>query len=249
MRPKGVGALVTGGASGLGSATAVALAAAGARVTILDLPSTRGPELAREVNGRFVDGDITRDADVRRAVEETAGLRVVVHCAGIAPSGRILSRDRPMPLEDFRRVVEVNLTGTFNVMRICAAAIARLEPTEGERGVIINTASVAAFEGQIGDIAYAASKAGVAGMTICAARDLASVLIRVVTIAPGRFDTPLVAAALSPEGRAKWADPVPHPRRLGDPREFASLAVHIVENPMLNGATIRLDGAFRMPPR
>ena len=153
-----------------------------------------------------------------------------------------------MPLEEFRRVIEVNLTGTFNVMRICAAAMAALDPVDDERGVIINTASIAAFEGQVGDIAYAASKAGVAGMTICGARDLASFLIRVMAIAPGRFDTPLVAAALARQGRAQYAAPIPHPHRLGDPREFAALVVHIVENPMLNGETIRLDGALRMPP-
>ena len=244
MRLNDVGALVTGGASGLGRAAADSLAAAGADVTILDLSSSEGPATARALHAHFVEGDVTSEPDVRRAVQGMTALRVVVNCAGIALIGRI----RSMPLEDFRRVIEVNLTGTFNVMRICAEKMALLEPLDGERGVIINTASIAAFEGQVGDIAYAASKAGVAGMTICAARDLASALIRVVTIAPGRFDTPLVAGALSPEARIRWASPVPHPRRLGDPREFASLAVHIIANPMLNGETIRLDGALRMPP-
>jgi NAD(P)-dependent dehydrogenase (short-subunit alcohol dehydrogenase family) len=244
MRLNDVGALVTGGASGLGRAAADSLAAAGADVTILDLSSSEGPATARALHAHFVEGDVTSEPDVRRAVQGMTALRVVVNCAGIALIGRI----RSMPLEDFRRVIEVNLTGTFNVMRICAEKMALLEPLDGERGVIINTASIAAFEGQVGDIAYAASKAGVAGMTICAARDLASALIRVVTIAPGRFDTPLVAGALSPEARVRWASPVPHPRRLGDPREFASLAVHIIANPMLNGETIRLDGALRMPP-
>ena len=248
MHLNGVGALVTGGASGLGRAAANSLAAAGANVTILDLPSSEAPAVARTIKGHYVSGDVTNEPDVHRAAEETATLRVVVNCAGIALARRILSSTGPMPLDEFRRVIEVNLTGTFNVMRICAAAIASLDPVDDERGVIINTASIAAFEGQIGDIAYAASKAGVAGMTICAARDLAPFLIRVMSIAPGRFDTPLVAAALSPEGRAQWVAPVPHPKRLGDPREFASLVVHIVENPMLNGETIRLDGALRMPP-
>ena len=232
----------------MGRAVAAALAAAGAKVTILDLPSPQGPEIARTINGGFVAGDVTSEPDVRRAVRETEGLRAVVNCAGIALAGRILSSDRPMRLEDFRRVVDVNLTGTFNVMRICAQTIAELEPQDGERGVIVNTASIAAFEGQVGDVAYAASKAGVVGMTICAARDLASALIRVVTIAPGRFDTPMVAGTLSPEAKLRWASPIPHPQRLGDPREFASLAVHIIENPMLNGETIRLDGALRMAP-
>ena len=244
MRLKDAGALVTGGASGLGRATAASLAAAGANVTILDLPASDGPAVARTLHARFVEGDVTSEADVHRAVQAVAALRVVVNCAGIALVGRV----RSMLLEDFRRVIDVNLTGTFNVMRICAATMASLEPQDGERGVIINTGSIAGFEGQVGDIAYAASKAGVNGMTICAARDLASAQIRVVTIAPGRFDTPLVAGALSPEAKVRWASPVPHPRRLGDPSEFASLAVHIIANPMLNGATIRLDGALRMPP-
>ena len=244
MRLEDAGALVTGGASGLGRATAVSLAAAGANVTILDLPASDGPAVARALRARFVEGDVTSEADVQRAVQEVPALRVVVNCAGIALVGRV----RSMPLAEFRRVIDVNLTGTFNVMRICAEAMASLEPLDGERGVIINTGSIAGFEGQVGDIAYATSKAGVNGMTICAARDLASAQIRVVTIAPGRFDTPLVAVALSPEAKTRWAAPVPHPRRLGEPSEFASLAVHIIANPMLNGATIRLDGALRMPP-
>jgi NAD(P)-dependent dehydrogenase (short-subunit alcohol dehydrogenase family) len=249
MRLRGAGALVTGGGSGLGRATASALAAADAQVTILDLPSSDGAAVARELDGQFVAGDVTAEADVRRAVAGTAALRAAVNCAGIAPAGRLLSPAGPLSLDFFRRVIEVNLTGTFNVLRICADAMAGLEPDGEERGVIINTGSIAAFEGQIGDLAYAASKAGVTGMTIPAARDLAASLIRVVTIAPGRFDTPLVAGTLSSEAKARWADPIPHPRRLGDPREFASLVRHIIENPMLNGTTIRLDGAFRMPPQ
>ena len=248
MHLAGAGVLVTGGASGLGRATATLCAEAGASVTILDRAGPRGLAPAHSINASFVEGDVTNEHDVRRAVQITPELRVVVNCAGIAPTGRILSDGDPMPLDDFRRVIEVNLSGTFNVMRISAAAMVALPPLAGERGLIINTASIAAFEGQVGDIAYAASKAGVAGMTICAARDLASVLIRVVSIAPGRFDTPLVAGTLSAEAKARWSTPIPHPRRLGDPREFASLVVHIVENPMINGDTIRLDGAFRMPP-
>lgn len=248
MRLRDVGALVTGGGSGLGRATASALAEAGARVTVLDLPSSDGAAVARGLNGHFVAGDVTSEADVRRAVARTAVLRAVVNCAGIAPAGRLLSPTGPLSLDFFRRVIEVNLTGTFNVLRICAEAMVALEPAGEERGVVVNTGSIAAFEGQIGDLAYAASKAGVVGITIPAARDLAVALIRVVTIAPGRFDTPLVAGTLSPEAMVRWADPIPHPHRLGDPREFASLAVHIIENPMLNGTTIRLDGAFRMPP-
>lgn len=247
MRLRGAGALVTGGASGLGRAAAVALASAGAAVTVMDL-SPDGEAVARELGGRFVGGSVTSERDVRRAVEETPALRVGVNCAGIVSPGRILSGAGPLPLDTFRRLIEVNLTGTFNVVRLCAESMAARDAAEGERGVIVTTSSIVAFEGQIGDIAYAASKAGVAGMAICAARDLASALIRVVDIAPGRFDTPLVAGVLSPEDKERWAAPIPHPQRLGDPREFASLVVHVVENPMLNGTTIRLDAAFRMPP-
>jgi len=244
----GTTALITGGASGLGLATAEAMAARGARVVILDLPSSRGEEQAKRLGGVFVGGDVTSEEDVRRAVDAAAGLRVLVNCAGIGPSARIVGRDGPHPLDAFRRVVDINLVGTFNALRLAAACMARSEPVDGDRGVIVNTASVAAFEGQVGQAAYAASKAGIVGLTICAARDLASLGIRVCTIAPGIFDTPLLGT-LSEEFRQSLSAAVPNPKRLGSPGEYAALAVHIVENGYLNGETIRLDGAIRMPPR
>jgi NAD(P)-dependent dehydrogenase (short-subunit alcohol dehydrogenase family) len=246
--PAGHGALVTGGASGLGLATAKALAAKGARVVIVDLPNSQGEAAAAAIGGRFVAGDVTSEAGVTRAVDAAQDLRIVVNCAGIGPSHRVVGREGPHPLEAFRRVIEVNLVGTFNVLRLGAARMAEAEPVDGERGVIINTASVAAFEGQVGQAAYSASKAGIVGLTIVTARDLATLMIRVCTIAPGTFDTPLLGT-LSEEFRQSLAAVVPHPRRLGRPEEFAALALHIVENPMLNGETIRLDGAIRMPPR
>jgi NAD(P)-dependent dehydrogenase (short-subunit alcohol dehydrogenase family) len=246
--PAGSGALVSGGASGLGLATVEALAAKGAGVVVLDLPSSQGEAVAARLGGRFVAGDVTSEADVQRAVDAADNLRIVVSCAGIGPSHRLVGRDGPHPLDAFRRVVDVNLIGTFNLLRLGAARMAEAEPVDGERGVVINTASVAAFEGQVGQIAYSASKAGIVGMTIVAARDLATLMIRVCTIAPGTFDTPLLGT-LSQEFRQSLASAVPHPRRLGNPTEFAALALHIVENPMLNGETIRLDGAIRMPPR
>ena len=248
MDPAGHGALVTGGASGLGLATAQALAARGAQVVIVDLPSSQGEAEAAALGGRFVAGDVTSEADVTHAVDAAEDLRIVVNCAGIGPSHRVVGRDGPHPLAAFKRVIEVNLVGTFNVLRLGAARMAEAEPVAGERGVIINTASVAAFEGQVGQAAYSASKAGIVGLTIVTARDLATLLIRVCTIAPGTFDTPLLGT-LSEEFRQSLAAVVPHPRRLGRPDEFAALALHIVENQMLNGETIRLDGAIRMPPR
>ena len=248
MNPAGSGALVTGGASGLGLATAEALAAKGAKVVIVDLPASQGEAAAARLGGKFVAGDVTSEADMQRAVEAADNLRIVINCAGIGPSQRLVGRDGPHPLDAFKRVVEVNLIGTFNVSRLGAARMAEAEPVDGERGVIVNTASVAAFEGQVGQIAYSASKAGIVGMTIVAARDLATLQIRVCTIAPGTFDTPLLGT-LSEDFRNSLASAVPHPRRLGNPAEFAALALHIVENPMLNGETIRLDGAIRMPPR
>ena len=248
MDPAGHGALVTGGASGLGLATAQALAARGAQVVIVDLPSSQGEAEAAALGGRFVAGDVTSEADVTHAVDAAEDLRVVVNCAGIGPSHRVVGRDGPHPLAAFKRVIEVNLVGTFNVLRLGAARMAEAEPVAGERGVIINTASVAAFEGQVGQAAYSASKAGIVGLTIVTARDLATLMIRVCTIAPGTFDTPLLGT-LSEEFRQSLAAVVPHPRRLGRPDEFAALALHIVENQMLNGETIRLDGAIRMPPR
>jgi len=246
--PAGHGALVTGGASGLGLATAQALAARGAQVVIVDLPSSQGEAEAAALGGRFVAGDVTSEADVTHAVDAVEDLRIVVNCAGIGPSHRVVGRDGPHPLAAFKRVIEVNLVGTFNVLRLGAARMAEAEPVAGERGVIINTASVAAFEGQVGQAAYSASKPGIVGLTIVTARDLATLMIRVCTIAPGTFDTPLLGT-LSEEFRQSLAAVVPHPRRLGRPDEFAALALHIVENQMLNGETIRLDGAIRMPPR
>ncbi|HEY8642808.1 MAG TPA: SDR family NAD(P)-dependent oxidoreductase [Candidatus Dormibacteraeota bacterium] len=248
MDPAGHGALVTGGASGLGLATAKALAAKGARVVIVDLPRSPGDAEAAALGGRFVAGDVTSEAEMTRAVEAAQDLRIVVNCAGIGSSHRVVGRDGPFPLETFKRVIEVNLIGTFNVLRLGAARMAEAEPVDGERGVIINTASVAAFEGQVGQAAYSASKAGIVGLTIVTARDLATLMIRVCTIAPGTFDTPLLGT-LSEEFRQSLAAVVPHPRRLGRPDEYAALALHIVENQMLNGETIRLDGAIRMPPR
>ncbi|EIE97087.1 SDR family NAD(P)-dependent oxidoreductase [Saccharomonospora glauca] len=247
-------AIVTGGASGLGAATAKALAAKGARVFAVDL----GPSIAKAepTDGvTFVEADVTDGEQVQRAVDTATGsgaapLRVVVNCAGIGNSSRILSKKGPHDLGLFRKVVEVNLIGTFNVMTLAAQAMAATEPVDdnGQRGVVINTASVAAFEGQIGQIAYSASKGGVAGMTIPAARDLASHGIRVMTIAPGIIDTPMMAG-VTEEFRAGLAASVPFPKRLGRPDEYAQLAVNIVEHDYLNGEVIRLDGALRMAPR
>jgi NAD(P)-dependent dehydrogenase (short-subunit alcohol dehydrogenase family) len=257
MDVAGVGALVTGGASGLGRATAGALAAAGARVVVLDLPGSAGEQAAAELGdgASFAPADIGDTAAVERALDaaEARGpLRVLVHCAGRIRPVRLVGRDgQPGSLEDFEAVMATNLTGTFNVLRLAAVRMAATDPVgpePGERGVCVLTASVAAFEGQIGQIPYAASKAGVVGMTITAARDLASRLIRVCTIAPGTFETPMLAGLPEPVRRS-LAEAVPHPRRLGQPDEYAALALHIVGNPMLNGETIRLDGALRMPPR
>jgi NAD(P)-dependent dehydrogenase (short-subunit alcohol dehydrogenase family) len=246
-------ALVTGAGSGLGRATAHRLAAEGASVVIADLPSSNGAEAAAEIGSaaHFVPTDVTDADSVQNAVDVAARLgelRVLVSCAGVATPGRILGRSGPLDLDAFRRVVEVNLIGTFNVMRLAAATMAELPLIDGERGVIVCTASVAAFEGQIGQAAYAASKAGVAGLTICAARDLADKAIRVVTIAPGIFETPMLAG-FTEAARESLGGQVPHPSRLGRPSEYADLAVHIIGNAMLNGETIRLDGAIRMAPR
>ncbi|MFD4763043.1 3-hydroxyacyl-CoA dehydrogenase [Streptomyces sp. NPDC058439] len=252
MRIEGSVALVTGGASGLGLATVRNLHDRGASVVIL-ARSARGKEIAEELGERvaFCPGDVTREEDVAAAIElaESLGtLRIVVNCAGTGSAGKTVGRDGPFPLDTFNEIVQVNLIGTFNVIRLASARIARAEDDGKERGVIVNAASIAAFDGQIGQAAYAASKAGVIGMTLPIARDLASIRIRVVTIAPGLFHTPMFASfpqsAIDALGRQ-----VPHPARLGDPAEFASLTAHIVENPMLNGETIRLDGALRMAPR
>jgi len=251
MKITGCSALVTGGASGLGLATALALAERGARVVIADLPSSRGTELAAEHGLTFVAADVTDEHSVARAVEaatELGPLRVTVCCAGVATAERAVGRDGPLPLERFERVIAINLTGTFTTVRLAAAAMMATEPVEGERGVIVMTASVAAFDGQIGQPAYAASKAGVAGMTLPLAREFAQTQIRVVSIAPGIFQTPMMAG-LPQAAQDSLAAQVPHPSRLGRPDEYAALALHIVDNAMLNGETIRLDGAIRMAPK
>ncbi|MEN3284543.1 MAG: hypothetical protein V7607_5683 [Solirubrobacteraceae bacterium] len=253
MNAQGQVALVTGAASGLGAATARRLVAAGAQVVLADLESSGGQATARGLGERaaFHPTDVTSEEDVLDAVDCASAigpLRILVSCAGIAPPGRVLRSAGPLSLEAFARTVEVNLGGTFNVVRLGAAAMGASEPIDDERGVIVCTASIAAYDGQIGQAANAASKAGVAGMTLPLARDLAEHLIRVVTIAPGIFETPMLAGLPEPVRRS-LGDQVPHPRRLGHPDEFAALVEHIVTNPMLNGETIRLDGAIRMAPR
>lgn len=253
MQIAGTSALVTGGASGLGAATVRRLAARGARVTVVDLPGSAGAAIAAEVGGAFAPADVTDAADVAAAVDVAAAaapLRIVVSCAGIAPPAKVLGRDgEPTPLADFERVVRINLVGTYNVLAQASAAMARTEPTtSGDRGVIVNTASVAAFDGQIGQPAYAASKGAVHAMTLPIARELARHGIRVCTIAPGIMQTPMMAG-LPDAAQQSLGQQVPYPQRLGAPEEFADLAVHIVENDYLNGETIRLDGAIRMAPR
>jgi 3-hydroxyacyl-CoA dehydrogenase/3-hydroxy-2-methylbutyryl-CoA dehydrogenase len=256
MRIQGTGALVVGGASGLGEATARALHERGAHVLVADLDAGRGAALAADLGARasFVAADVTRAEQVQAAVAAAAeqvpgGLRISVHCAGIGYAERVARARGPHRLEAFEAVVAVNLTGTFNALRLASAAMLANEPdAAGERGVCINTASIAAYDGQIGQIAYAASKGGIVAMTLPAARDLAASGIRVCAIAPGLFDTPLLAA-LPAEAREQLAASIPFPPRLGHPAEFAELACHIVANEMLNGEVIRLDGALRMAPR
>ncbi len=253
MELAGVAALVTGGASGLGAASVRALVDGRARVAIVDLADSAGAELAEELGDRavFAAADVTDEQQVAAALDRAAELgplRVVVNCAGVGNAIRVVGKAGAFPLDAFRRVVEVNLVGTFNVLRLAAERMCRLDPAGEERGVIVNTASVAAFDGQIGQAAYSASKAGIAGMTLPVARDLAGHRIRVVTIAPGTFDTPMLGRA-SNELRAALGAQVPHPARLGKPEEFAALVVHIAANAMLNGEVIRLDGALRMGPR
>jgi NAD(P)-dependent dehydrogenase (short-subunit alcohol dehydrogenase family) len=256
MKDFDVAAVVTGGASGLGEATTRALAARGVAVTVLDLQVDRGEALAAELGGHttFVRTDVTDEASVQEAIADATGkdrpLRIAVNCAGIGWAARVLGRDgAPHELAPFTRTVMVNLVGTFNVLRLAAAAMAATEPgQDGERGVVVNTASIAAYDGQIGQIAYAASKGGIVGLTLPAARDLATVGVRVCTIAPGLIDTPLLAG-LPEEARANLAAGIPFPRRLGRPEDFAELALAIVEHPYLNGEVIRMDAALRMAPR
>jgi NAD(P)-dependent dehydrogenase (short-subunit alcohol dehydrogenase family) len=246
-------AIVTGGASGLGLASARKLAAAGARVVIVDLASSPGAEMAAELGGAFAVADVTDEVSMKAAVDlaESLGpVRVLVHCAGRGGALRILEKDgSPGSLAHYEAIIKVNLTGSFNALRLAAAAMARTEPLEsGERGVVVLTASIAGYEGQIGQIPYASSKAGVIGMALVAARDLASKLIRVCTIAPGIMDTPMLAR-LPDNVKQSLGASVPNPARLGRPEEYAALAMHIVENAYLNGETIRIDGALRMAPR
>ena len=247
--------LVSGGASGLGAATARMVAGAGGRVVLADLKADEGAALAKELGAqaRFVRCDVTDEASgtaaVQAAVEAFGGLHCLVNCAGIVHAERIVGKDGPHTLAGFQRAIAINLVGTFNLIRLAAQAMERNQPNgEGERGVIVNTASVAAFDGQIGQAAYAASKAAVVGMTLPVARELARQGIRVMTIAPGIFETPMMAS-LTPEVQASLGRMVPFPPRLGRPAEFAQLVRAIVENPMLNGETIRLDGAIRMAPK
>ena len=252
MQLKDIGVIVTGGGSGLGAATARAMAARGAKVTILDINKNGADAVAAEIGGLAVAADVVSEDAVTQAIaaaEAAHGVtRILVNCAGTGDAIRIVSKKGVFPLAAFKRIVDINLIGTFNVLRLVAARLTEAAPIGEERGVIINTASVAAFDGQIGQASYSASKAGVVGMTLPIARDLAQYGIRVMTIAPGLFLTPLLMS-LSARHRASLGAQVPFPSRLGDPSEYANLAVHIVENPMLNGETIRLDGAIRMAPR
>ncbi len=254
MDVNGSVALVTGGASGLGLATAEKLLDAGASVVLLDLSRSNGAEVADKLGDRvrFAPGDVTSEADVAAALDvaaELGQLRVAVNCAGTGNAIKTLGKDGPFPLDQFARIVTINLIGTFNVMRLAASAISKTEPlADGERGVLVNTASIAAFDGQIGQIAYSASKGGVVGMTLPAARDLSPAGVRVVTIAPGLMDTPLLGL-LPEEGRQALGAGVLFPKRLGTPDEFAQLVQQICENGYINGEVIRLDGGLRMPPK
>lgn len=266
MELSGKSFIVTGGGSGLGEATARVFAEAGAYVTLFDVQEERGRKVAEEIGGRFIRVDVTDEESVRRGVEEAAGpshlagdgdgvglhgvgLHGVVNCAGIGVAQRVLGKSGPHPLDAFSKVIQVNLIGTFNVIRMAAAKMAENEPqADGERGIIINTASVAAYEGQIGQAAYSASKGGIVGMTLPIARELAAYGIRVMSIAPGIFDTPMLGQ-LPDAVRQSLGAQIPFPSRLGQPREYALLAKHMVENSMLNGEVIRLDGAIRMAPR
>ena len=251
MDPKGQAALVTGAASGLGAATAKLLAQRGAKVALLDVNDAGA--VAAEIGGLALKCDVTNEGSASAAIDQArtqhGTARILVNCAGVGPAKRIVGRDGPMPLADFKRVIDINLIGTFNMMRLAAAEMGMLPPlADGERGVIVSTASVAAFEGQIGQAAYAASKGGVAALTIPAARELAQFGIRVLAIAPGIFATPMLRA-LPQEAQDSLGASVPFPKRLGEPREFAELVLHCLRNGYLNGEVIRLDGALRMAPR
>jgi NAD(P)-dependent dehydrogenase (short-subunit alcohol dehydrogenase family) len=253
MNVKGQAALVTGGGSGLGAGTAKALAAAGAKVALLDVNMDGAEKLAKEIGGIAIKCDVSNAADGEKAVaaarEKHGAARVLINCAGIAPAARIVGKEGPLALDAFARVINVNLIGTFNMMRLAAADMAKLEPqADGERGVIVSTASVAAFEGQIGQAAYGASKGGVAALTLPAAREFARSGIRVLTIAPGIFGTPMLLG-MPQAVQDSLAAQVPFPSRLGTPAEYAKLVMHILDNVMLNGEVIRLDGAIRMGPK
>ena len=253
MKIQGAGAVVYGGASGLGAAAARQLAAAGAHVVVADINEAAGTALADRIGGVFARTDVTDEASVQAAVamaaEADRGLRLSVTCAGIGVAEKVVGREGAAPMDGFRRTIEINLLGTITALRLGAAAMAGNYPDEhGERGVCVNTASIAAYDGQIGQVAYAASKGGIVGLTLPAARDLAGLGIRVVTIAPGLFDTPLLASLPEP-AREALGKTIPFPPRLGDPEEFGALVAHIAANTMLNGEVIRLDGALRMAPR
>ncbi|MBA8880609.1 SDR family NAD(P)-dependent oxidoreductase [Phyllobacterium myrsinacearum] len=253
MNIQGQTAIVTGGGSGLGAATARALAEKGAKVALFDINLDAAQKVADAIGGLAVACNVSSADDAQQAVTHVADklgtARILVNCAGIANAGRIVGRDGPHDLELYRRVIEVNLIGSFNMLRLVGDAASKLEPLDtGERGVIISTASVAAFDGQIGQAAYASSKAGIAGLTLPAARELARFGIRVMSIAPGIFGTPMLLA-MPQEVQDSLAASIPFPSRLGKPEEYAALALHIIENPMLNGETIRLDGAIRMAPK
>ncbi len=252
MKLAGVAAIVTGGGSGLGRATAEALASKGARVAVFDLNPAAAEEAARVVGGLAVVCDVADDASASAAIAKAeaahGGARVLVNCAGIGVAKRVVGRDGPHSRADFDRVIRVNLIGTFNMIRLAAASMARLEPLEGERGAVVSTASVAAYDGQIGQAAYSASKGGVVAMTLPIAREFAQIGVRVNTIAPGIFLTPMLLG-LSQEAQDSLGASVPFPPRLGAPSEYAALAVHIVENGYINGETIRIDGSLRMAPR
>jgi NAD(P)-dependent dehydrogenase (short-subunit alcohol dehydrogenase family) len=253
MEIKGQAAIVTGGASGLGAATARSLAAAGAKVAIFDVNAKAAAEVAIDINGIAITCDVgdgaSAEAAIKKAAADHGPARILVNCAGIGPAKRIVGRDGPMPLADFERVIRINLIGTFNMMRLVAADMQKLEPfADGERGVIVSTASVAAFEGQIGQSAYSASKGGVAALTVPAAREFSQFGIRVLAIAPGIFGTPMLTA-LPQETQDSLGASVPFPKRLGRPSEYAALVLHCIHNGYLNGEVIRLDGALRMAPR